>query len=197
TAPNTAIQSPAFAVAANTLIVAFISTDGPTTAGFSVNTVNNNNSTPNTPITFTRAQRANTQLGTSEIWWAFAPAQYPSMRVTATLPGSGVVAQLTVVGFTGAQNTLVGAATAIANKATGVAGNPTLTITTTKANSWVFGVGNDWDNRKTLTAGAGATIIAQSPARNTDTFWAVRSTTPVAGGGTPTLIAATPTATAR
>jgi beta-lactam-binding protein with PASTA domain len=174
--PNTLITSPSFAVAANTLLVAFISTDGPATGtNATVNSMNNNASAPN--LTWTRAQRANTQRGTSEIWWAFAPTARASMTVNAVFNLSEV-AQMTVVGFTGAQNTLAGAATAITSKATGVAGEPSLTLTTTKPNSWIFGVGNDWDNRKVVTANAGSTIIAQSSTAITDTFWTVRTTTP-------------------
>jgi len=176
TTPNTTITSPGFAVAANTLLVAFISTDGNATGtNIVVNGVNNNNSAP--ALTWTRAQRANTQRGTSEIWYAFSPTARASITVVGVLSQSQV-AQMTVVGFTGAQNTLAGAATAITSKATGVAGDPSLTLTTTKPNSWIFGVGNDWDNRKVVTANAGSTIIAQSPTAITDTFWTVRTTTP-------------------
>jgi len=95
---------------------------------------------------------------------------------------------MTVVGFTGAQNTLAGAATAISSKATGVAGDPAISIATTKPNSWLFGVGNDWDNRKVLTAQSGSTIIAQSPTTITDTFWSVRTTTPQPNAGSTTTI---------
>jgi beta-lactam-binding protein with PASTA domain/Ca2+-binding RTX toxin-like protein len=184
--PNTTITSPAFAVAANTLLVAFISTDGNSTGpNVVVNGVNNNNSAP--ALTWTRAQRANTQLGTSEIWYAFSPTARTSMTVVGVLSQSQV-AQMTVVGFTGAQNTLAGAATAISSKATGVAGDPSISIATTKPNSWLFGVGNDWDNRKVLTAQAGSTIIAQSPTSITDTFWSVRTTTPQPTAGSSTTI---------
>jgi len=187
--PNTTITSPAFAVAANTLLVAFISTDANATGNnMIVNSANNNNSAP--ALTWQRAQRSNTQRGTSEIWYAFSPTARASMTVVGVLSQSQV-AQMTVVGFTGAQNTLAGAATAIANKATGVAGEPSLTITTTKGNSWIFGVGNDWDNRKQLTAAPGSTIIAQSPTTITDTFWTVRSTNPQALPGVPTTIGVT------
>jgi hypothetical protein len=193
--PNTTITSPAFAVAANTLLVAFISSDGPSVnPNVVVNSVNNANSAP--ALTWTRAQRANTQHGTSEVWWAFSPTARTSMTVTGVLSLSEV-AQMTVVGFTGAQNTLAGAATAIANKATGLTGNPSLTVTTTKPNSYVFGVGNDWDNRKTLTAAAGSTIVVQSPTGITDTFWTVRSTNPVALAGVPTTIGVTGVGTDR
>jgi len=165
-----------FAATANPLLVAFISTDGNATGtNIVVNGVNNNNSAP--VLTWTRAQRANTQRGTSEIWYAFSPTARTSMTVVGVLSQSQV-AQMTVVGFTGAQNTLAGAATAITSKANGVAGDPSLTLTTTKPNSWIFGVGNDWDNRKVVAGQAGSTVIAQSSTAITDTFWTVRTTTP-------------------
>jgi beta-lactam-binding protein with PASTA domain len=195
TTPNTTIASPAFAVQGNTLLVAFISTDGPATgANVVVNSVNNNASAP--ALTWTRAQRANTQHGTSEIWWAFSPTARASMTVTGVLSQSEI-ASMTVVGFQGAANSLAGAATAIANKATGVAGNPSLTITTTRANSWVFGVGNDWDNFEPIVAAAGSTMVNQSTNAITDTLWTVRSTNPTALAGVPTTVGVTGVGTDR
>src|SRR6185437_6077706 len=123
----------------------------------------------------------------SEIWWAFAPTARTSITVTGVFRFSEV-AQMTVVGFTGAQNTLAGAATAITNKSTNVAGDPAISIATTKPNSWLFGVGNDWDNRKVLTAQSGSTIVAQSPTGITDSFWSVRTTNPQPVAGATTTI---------
>jgi len=184
--PNTTIASPAFAVAANTLLVAFISTDGPATGtNVVVNGVNNNNSAP--ALTWTRAQRSNTQHGTSEVWWAFSPTTRASMTVTGVLSLSEV-ASMTVVGFQGAQNTLAGAATAIANGALNSNTIPSASITTTKPNSWVFAVGNDWDNFRTMSPGAGMTLVSQSTNAITDTFWVERTTNPVALSGVPTTL---------
>jgi len=195
TSPNTTITSPAFAVAGNTLLVALIATDGPATGtNVVVNSLNNNNSLP--ALTWTRAQRVNTQRGTSEIWWAFSPTARTSMTVTGVLSQSEI-ASMTVVGFQGAANSLAGAATAIANKATGVAGDPSLTITTTRANSWVFGVGNDWDNFKPVVAAAGSTMVNQSTSAITDTFWMVRSTNPTPLAGVPTTVGVTGVGTDR
>jgi len=195
TSPNTTITSPAFAVQGSTLLVALIATDGPSTGpNVVVNGVNNNNSAP--ALTWTRAQRVNTQHGTSEIWWAFSPTARTSMTVTGVLSQSEI-ASMTVVGFQGAANSLAGAATAIANKATGVAGDPSLTITTTRANSWVFGVGNDWDNFKPVVAAAGSTMVNQSTSAITDTFWMVRSTNPTTQAGVPTTVGVTGVGTDR
>jgi beta-lactam-binding protein with PASTA domain/Ca2+-binding RTX toxin-like protein len=172
--PNLTIASPAFAVQANTLLVAFVSTDAPPTGGnTAVNSINNSG----TGLTWTRAARAAVQRGDAEVWWAFAAAPRASMTATAVL-NSSQPASITVVGFTGAANTMVGAATIATNKATGIAGEPTATITTTRANSWVFGVGVDWDLGRTLTAQPGSTIVNQVISTSLDTYWVVRSTNP-------------------
>jgi len=199
--PNTLISSPAFAVAANTLLVAFIASDGPTTnppvnppvaQRQVVNSMNNNGAA----LVWTRAAQANVQEGDSEIWWAFAPTARASITVNAVFKFSEV-AHMTVVGFTGAQNTLVGASSATTNKNAGLAGDPSLTITTTKPNSWLFAVGNDWDNRKVVGAQSGSTIIAQGATTITDTFFTVRTTNPQPQAGVSTTVGVTGVGTDR
>jgi beta-lactam-binding protein with PASTA domain len=202
TTPNTAITSPVFAVAANTLLVAFISADGPDTnpatplgSRQNVNAMNNNASLP--ALTWTRARQANAQAGTAEIWYAFAPTAHPTMSVTATLRSSAV-ASMTVVGFTGAANSLAGAAGAIASNPQGSPVQPSATITTTRANSWVFGVGTDWWAPQTIAVGPGQTLVNQSSTTAiTDTYWTQRITTPQVLGGVPVTLSATGTATDR
>jgi hypothetical protein len=44
-------------------------------------------------------------------------------------------------------------------------------LVTTQSNSWVIGVGNDWDNAIGRTAGSNQTIIHQYLAPVGDTFW--------------------------
>jgi hypothetical protein len=171
------ITSPAITPGANTLLVALISTDAPDPCcapNTVVNTVTNNG----TALTWTRAVRSNTQLGTSEIWWAFTPAAHAAMTVTATT-NNLVAASLTVMSFTGAASSLVGAASVAANAASG----PMLaSLITTRANSIVIGVGNDWDAPRVLTAGTGQTIINQFNPAVGDTYWSQRSgVIPVAG----------------
>jgi beta-lactam-binding protein with PASTA domain len=194
--PNTIVTSPAFAVAANTLLVAFISADGPQTGPATpanqrqnVNSMNNSG----TVLTWQRAAQANAQAGDAEIWYAFAPTARTSMTVTGVFRFSAT-ASMTVVGFTGAANSLAGAATAIASKATGVAGDPTASITSTRANSLVFGVGVDWDNPRTITAGPAQTLLNQSSTTAiTDTYWSQRANNPVPLAGVPTTLSATGT----
>jgi beta-lactam-binding protein with PASTA domain len=197
TAPNLTIASPPFAVAGNTLLVAFISADAvPAGAGVNtiVNSINNNASLP--ALTWTRAARANVQRGTAEVWWAFSPTARASMTATAVL-NSSQVASMTIVGFQGAANSLVGAASITANNPTGNPTQPSATITTTRANSWVYGVGVDWDLGRVLTPSANATMVNQVISASNDTYWVERITNPQVLGGVPVTIGATGTTTDR
>jgi len=136
-------------------------------------------------LTWTLVKRTNTQLGTAEVWRAFAPAVLTNATVTATLstsnPGS-----LTVVTFTGASTSGTGGSGAIGATGTGNSstGAPTASLTTTVANSWVFGVGNDWDNATARTVPSNQTMVHQDVSTsNGDTYWVQSQTaaTPVAG----------------
>ncbi len=187
TSPNTAVTSPAFAVAANTLVVAFFSADGPASGtNTNVNSITNSGAA----LSWARVGKAATQRGDAEVWWAFVPAARASLTVTAVTNFSEP-ALLTVVGFTGAQNTMVGAATVIANAAVNTNKIPSASLTTTKPNSWVFGVGVDWDNPRVMTAGAGQTIVSQFAPSVGDTYWVSRTTNPVTASGTPTTVSVT------
>jgi hypothetical protein len=54
---------------------------------------------------------------------------------------------------------------------------------TTRNNSWVIGVGNDYDNATARTLGSGQTLVHQDLASSGDTYWVQMqtTTTPVAG----------------
>ena len=164
------ITSPAITPGANTLLVALVSTDAPDPC-CSPNTVVNAVTNNGTALTWTRAVRSNVQLGTSEIWWAFTPVAHATMNVTATT-NNPVAASLTVMAFTGAASSLVGAATAAAN---GPSGPPVASLVTTRANSIVIGVGNDWDGPRVMIPGTGQTMINQFNPAVGDTYWMQRS----------------------
>src|SRR6185503_11791453 len=105
-------------------------------------------------LTWALAVRSNGQSGTSEIWRAFAGAPLSSTVITATMSQS-VVSSITVMSFTGVDTTGTngsGAIGATANKSA-VTGAPSATLVTTRNNSWVFGVGNDFDNAIARTPG--------------------------------------------
>jgi hypothetical protein len=101
------------------------------------------------------------------------------MTITATTNNS-VAASLTVMAFSGAASSLVGAASLAASAASG---QPSATLTTTRADSYVFGVGTDWDAPRVMTAPAGQTIVNQFNPIAGDTYWLQRtaSTLPLAG----------------
>ena len=108
-----------------------------------------------------------------------ASAAVSNVTVTATLSNGSQVGAITVVSFTGASTGVNGAA-ATAGAASGA---PTATVTTTRANSWVFAVGDDYDNAIARTVGANQTLVDQYLASVGDTYWVQRqnATTPNSG----------------
>ena len=162
--------------AANELLLAFISADGPSSGTNTTVTGITGGS-----LTWTLVKRTNTQRGTAEVWRAFASAVLTNATVTATL-SSSQAASMTVVTFTGASTAGTGiGAIGTGNAATGA---PTASLTTTVANSWVFAVGNDWDNAIARTVPSNQTMVHQDLATsNGDTYWVQRMTavTPTAG----------------
>ena len=175
---STSVASGAFSTtSANELLLAFIASDAKTT-GITVSGVSGGG------LTWALVRRTNAQMGTAEVWRAFAPSLLSSVSVTATLSQS-VVASITVVSFTGADATGTSGSGAIGAKASASAasGAPTASLTTTRNNSWVFGVGGDWDKAIARTLGANQTMIHQLLSSSSDTYWAQRqnSTTPLSG----------------
>ncbi len=156
---------------AGEVLVAFVSADGPTSGGTQTATVTG------AGLTWTLVRRSNTQFGTSEIWTATAVNVLSNVTVTSTLGSSGYYQSLTVLTFTGASG--VGASS-IANAASGA---PVISVTATKAGSFVYAVGNDWDNASARTVGGGQTMTHQYLAPVGDTFWVQRLTNPVPAPG--------------
>ncbi len=180
----TTIVSPSFSTAAtNELLLAFISTDA---ASSGTNT--SVSSIAGGSLTWTLVTRTNTQLGTSEIWRAFASAKLSAVTVTATLSQSEG-ASITVMSYTGVNTTGTNGSGAIGAIGSGNAnpGAPTASLLTTKANSWVVGVGNDWDNAISRTAGANQTVVHQYVSTTGDTYWVQRVTTLSPAGTTVTV----------
>jgi hypothetical protein len=169
-------------VSADEVLVAFVAADGPTSGGTQTATVSG------AGLTWTLVKRSNTQFGTAEIWTATAVNVLSNVTVTSTLGSSGFYQSLTVVTFTGASG--VGASS-IANAASGA---PVISVTATKAGSFVYAVGSDWDNASARTVGGGQTMTHQYLAPVGDTFWVQRLTNPVAAPGVVQLNDTAPTA---
>ena len=172
---GTTIASPPLSTTkSGDLLLAFVSSDGPSGGGQTISGVTGGG------LTWTLRSRANGQPGTAEIWQAVAPVPLTNATITATRSKTSYQGSLTVAAFTGADTTTNGA-TASASAASGA---PSVSLTTTKAGSWVWGVGEDWDRAVTHTPAAGQTIVDQFLAPSGDTFWTQRQTTTTASAGT-------------
>jgi hypothetical protein len=173
------IVSPAFSTSApNELVLAFIATDFASGTNTSVTTVTG------AGLIWMLVGRTNVQSGTSEIWRAFATAPLTNVTVAASL-SQPVSAMITVVSFknvdtSGTNGSGAIGATATANRSSG---GPTATLVTTRNNSWVFGVGNDYDQPVARTVGPGQTMVHQYLPPVGDTYWVQRmlAPTPLAG----------------
>ena len=157
---------------ANRLLVAFAASDGAATGGQTV-TISGGG------LSWTLVRRVNTRLGTSEIWRALAPSALAGAGITSTQSQTGYRQSLTVVAFVGASG--VGASST-ANAATGA---PTVSLTTTKAGSLVYGVGNDYDRAVARTVPAGQSKVHEWVDTITgDTYWVQARVGSVASIGT-------------
>jgi hypothetical protein len=176
----TTVVSPTFSTnTGNELLLAFITADYLSGTNTTVTNVTGGS------LTWVLVRRTNAQSGSSEVWRAYAPSQLVNASVTATLSQT-VLSSITVVSFTGADATgtngsgAIGA-TATANEAPGV---PSASVITTRNNSWVFGVGNDYDKAIARTPGAGQTLIHQDLTSAGDTYWVQRQNLPSPASGT-------------
>jgi hypothetical protein len=91
------------------------------------------------------------------------------------------VASITVVAFAGVNPvTPVGAV----GGGYAASGAPSASLTTQGANSWVFGVGTDWDHAKARTLGPNQTMAHQNLDPNDYTSWVQRQNATVQPAGT-------------
>jgi len=171
---GTTISSPPLSTSGSgDLLLAFVSSDGPANGAQSISGVSGGG------LTWTLRTRANAQAGTAEIWQAVAPTPLTNATITATRAKGGYQGAISVAAFIGADTTVNGAA----GSASAASGAPSASLVTTKAGSWVWGVGEDWDRAVSRTPGAAQTIVDQFPSPSGDTFWTQRqtATTPAAG----------------
>ena len=165
---------------ANELLLAFVSADAPSSgANTTVTGVTGGG------LSWALVQRTNTQRGTAEICSAFAPSLLANVTVTATLSRS-TISSMTVMTFTGVDTT----GGAIGAKGTGNSGQgaPTATLTTTRNNSFVIGVGNDWDNAINRTARRKSNRGSYGFSPTQDTYWVQRENSTTPASGTPVTI---------
>jgi len=186
TAASTVTASGLSTVSGNELQLAFISTDatGPSTTVTSVSGAG---------LTWELVVRTNTQNGTSEIWRAFTSAPLSNVSITATLSQT-VASSMTVMSFSGVDISGTNGSGAIGASGSGYAapGAPTATLITTRNNSWVFGVGNDYDTATPRTLGSGQSMVHQAlpniSGTAVDAFWVQMQTNPTLVAGTSVTI---------
>jgi hypothetical protein len=165
------VTTTAFSTSGPRLLVAFTSSDGPG--------ANQTTTVTGAGLTWTLAQRANSKGGTAEIWTAYATGPLTNATITSTPKTPHRAQLLTVEVFTGASG--VGA-TAGASKTSGA---PTVTVTTTKANSWVFGVGENPTHATAPTPGLNQTVLQQDlDTADAETFWVQDQNTATPNTGT-------------
>jgi hypothetical protein len=113
-------------------------------------------------LTWVNVGRTNTQNGSVEVWRAFAPTPLVSgTALTVNFSASIVSANYMVIGLVGADITGSNGSGAIGatGTASGTSSTPTVSLTTTRNNSWVWGVYNDPSEVGSLTAGANQTRL--------------------------------------
>lgn len=140
-------------------------------------------------LTWVLVKRSNAQSGTSELWRAYASKLLNSVGVTATL-SQKVFASITVIAFAGVDTSGTNGSGAVGATGSGSAsrGAPTASLITTRNNSWVFGVGNDFDNPVARTAGVGQNLVHQYEPSVGDTYWVQMQNAPTSLSGTTVAI---------
>ena len=95
-----------------------------------------------------------------------------------------------IVSFTNVDTSGTNGSGAIGAIASGNAafGAPTATLVTTRANSWVYGVGSDFDQAVARTIGPNQTMVHQFLSPSGDTYWMQRTTNAVTAAGTSVTI---------
>jgi hypothetical protein len=168
-------------VQAGELLVAFVSSDGPSGSRQTA-TVSGGS------LSWTLVRRTNTQPGTAEVWQAVATNALSGATFQSALSASGYGQSLTIVAFTGSTGT---------GASSGGSGNSaaaSVSLTTTAAGSMVFAVGHDWSNPTPRTLGSGQTMVHEwSSTATGDDYWVQRLTNPVATPGMVAVSSSVPT----
>jgi hypothetical protein len=178
--PSASVMTSGFSTTSpNELLLAYVATDYLSGANTTVTNLTG------AGLKWALVIRTNTQGGTSEIWRAFATSPLTSVIVTATLSQS-VASSITVMSFKGVDTSGTNGSGAVGAIGTGNASEdlPSASLVTTRNNSWVFGVGNDYDNAISRTPASGQSIVHQDLAPVGDTYWVQMQNGPTAWSGT-------------
>jgi len=186
---STSQASASFSPPANSLIIVFFGVQAVDSASAqSVSAVTNTG----TALTWTRKVLANhsgsSPGGSAEIWWAFNTAAQTGITVSAnfTRPAAASTDQN---GGLMAVKVYTGTATSLSTAASGSQISTanavfSASVTTTAANSWVWGVALNWSNSTVGTAGTAQTIVESvNDTTSGDAEWSQKqnATTPSSG----------------
>lgn len=142
-------------------------------------------------LTWVNVGRANTNAGSTEVWRAFAPTP-TTFTVTANMSASTNSYNYLVVGIVGADLSGSNGSGAIGafQTAASTSAAPTVSLTTTRNNSWVWGAGNDPSNGTTTpVAGTNQTLLrSYKDSSNVCSSWIQRQNTITATSGTTVTI---------
>ncbi|NML17312.1 Ig-like domain-containing protein [Azohydromonas caseinilytica] len=148
------------------LLVAFVAYDGP-------RDIRQAARVSGAGLAWRLVMRANTQLGTSEIWAAKASFVLSRVTVTARPMATGYHGALVVIAFSNA------AGTGVTGRAGAPEGAPEIYLPGISAGNWVFAVGNDWDRATSRVPVAGQILLHQRVDSTVgDTFWVQATATP-------------------
>jgi hypothetical protein len=165
------VISPAFTTSQpREILLALLASDGPILGQMTFSSVTGGK------LTWRLASRSNKSLGDAEIWAAQTTTRLTDARVTATRNSGTWHGMLTVISIPDPTRSLPIVATGNASAASG---QPSVTLGGVPAGSWIYAVGNDWDQAIPRSVGAGEALIGQSvDTRVQDTYWAQRLTAP-------------------
>jgi hypothetical protein len=181
---NATVMTGAFSTTSgNELLLAFVATDYVSGANTTVTQVTG------AGLNWSLVVRTNVQEGTSEIWRAFATSVLLNVNVTATLSQS-VASSITVASFKGVDTSGTNGSGAIGATGTGNAfpGAPSAGLVTTRNNSLVLAVGNDYDAPIARTPASNQSVLHQYLAPTGDTYWVQMLKSPTAWTGTSVTI---------
>jgi len=133
-------------------------------------------------LKWTLVARADTGRGDAEVWYARAAGKLSKVKVTAKEKYAGWPVAVTVVAYKSASG--IGAHAA----AHAAKGAPTGSLKTSKADSWVFAVGDDWAKAAARTPGAGQTLVTHATDAEGDTYWVQATREPTSKAGTTVTI---------
>jgi hypothetical protein len=177
---SSSITTPSFSTTlGNELLLALVGADYP---GSGPNTTVT--SVTGAGLTWVLVQRTNAQFGTAEIWRALSPSPLNNTTVTANFSVAVGVSSITVISFKGVDLSGTNGSGAIGATGSGSnVGAPEATLTTTRSNSLVFGVGYDWDAAVARTVGTNQSLVHQY-LPTVDTFWVQRQNSAIPASGT-------------